>query len=145
MPVLVDFNSRTINGMLKKDRSDLISRVGPTKALFMMEDKSAFETCAFGFCDSNNTEPLAMVGRTYGQIVEPKNWEKLKEPPKWEDIFHWDGHNVPVSQMTELDFFKSYQRFKAVQKLRHYFVLDYGKKWGIVKNNYSFPLDKQQV
>lgn len=82
------------------------------------EDKSAEAVCTFAFSDGPNKEVLLFQGRTAGDIVAPRGSREFG----WDACFQPAGHTQTYGEMDKDVKNTISHRFRAVDKLRDYFV-----------------------
>lgn len=122
MPVMVDDNSFNLNEFQKKDYSMSIHSLGLLKTVLSLEDKSAYETCAFGFCASADSEPDVIQSTTHGRIVKPASWKEGDKDPEWSEMFQYNGFEKPRIEMTDNELVDTNERINAMRKLMRYFA-----------------------
>lgn len=82
------------------------------------DDKSAEAVCTFAFTDGPDKEVLLFQGRTAGDIVAPRGSREFG----WDSCFQPTGHQQTYGEMDKALKNTISHRFRAVDKLREYFV-----------------------
>lgn len=81
------FNAmKGLPGPYIKDFLGKLGRQGLYDMLKGFEDKTAYAQCTYAFCQSKNHEPVVIVGKCDGSIVEPRG----------ENMFGWDPIFMPT-------------------------------------------------
>ncbi|XP_013181363.1 PREDICTED: inosine triphosphate pyrophosphatase [Papilio xuthus] len=91
---------------------------GLTKLLTGWEDKSAEAVCTFAYCPSGDKDVILFQGKTAGTIVSPRGTRDFG----WDCVFQPDGYNLTYAEMPKHEKNKISHRYKALDKLRTYFI-----------------------
>jgi inosine triphosphate pyrophosphatase len=98
-----------------------LEKLGPDglhKLLAGFEDKSAQAICTFAFTRDENSEVILFQGITHGKIVAPRG----KLDFGWDPIFQPDGYEETYGELSKETKNTISHRFRALDKLRDYFV-----------------------
>lgn len=100
-----------------------LKKLGPaglTRLLTGWEDKSAEAVCTFAYCDGEckDLDVIMFQGITKGSIVEPRGSQDFG----WDCIFLPEGYDKTYGEMAKEEKNKISHRYKAVDKLKKYFV-----------------------
>lgn len=103
-----------------------LKKLGPgglTRLLTGWEDKSAEAVCTFAYCDGEckDLDVIMFQGITKGTIVEPRGSKDFG----WDCIFKPEGFSKTYGEMTKEEKNHISHRYKAVEKLKKYFIPDY--------------------
>lgn len=93
---------------------------GLPRLLTGWDDKSAEAVCTFAYCpcSGDTQDVLLFQGKTKGIIVPPRGTRDFG----WDCVFQPDGYNVTYAEMSKEEKNKISHRFKALEKLKTYFV-----------------------
>eukprot|EP00825_Cyclidium_porcatum_P050894 TRINITY_DN9195_c0_g1_i1.p2 TRINITY_DN9195_c0_g1~~TRINITY_DN9195_c0_g1_i1.p2 ORF type:complete len:144 (-),score=50.43 TRINITY_DN9195_c0_g1_i1:234-665(-) len=92
---------------------------GLYKMLTGFEDKTGYAQCIISYMSEELKEPLLFVGRTHGQIVQPRQ----KEGPAfgWDPIFQPDNKKLTYAEMEKSEKNQISHRYKAIVEMLKYF------------------------
>lgn len=125
-PVLVEDTSLCFNalkglpGPYIKWFLEKLEPEGLTRLLTGWEDKSAEAVCTFAYC-SGNCEVLDVIvfqGITKGTIVTPRGTRDFG----WDCVFQPEGYDKTYAELPKEEKNKISHRYKALDKLRTYFI-----------------------
>lgn len=92
---------------------------GLYKLLTGFEDKSAQAVCTFAYHPGeSNAEVILFEGRTDGDIVEPRGGRDFG----WDPCFQPKGYSKTYAEMPKEEKNKISHRFRALDRLRNYFI-----------------------
>lgn len=92
---------------------------GLHKLLTGFEDKSAEAVCTFAYHPGEpDAEVVLFQGKTFGEIVEPRGRRDFG----WDPCFQPVGYSQTYAEMTHEEKNKISHRFKALEKLKAYFI-----------------------
>lgn len=97
---------------------DKLEPEGLNTLLTGWEDKSAEAVCTFAYCSGHNNEVLLFQGITKGTIVPPRGSRDFG----WDCIFQPIGYNKTYGELRKEEKNKISHRYKALDKLRSYFI-----------------------
>ncbi|XP_052747182.1 inosine triphosphate pyrophosphatase [Bicyclus anynana] len=99
---------------------DKIKPEGLHKMLDGWDDKSAEAVCTFAYCSGSNDSSQVIIfqGITKGTIVSPKGCRDFG----WDCVFQPDGYDKTYGELQKEEKNKISHRFKALDKLRNYFI-----------------------
>lgn len=98
-----------------------LGKVGPEglwKMLAGFEDKTAYAQCIFVYTPGPETEPKIFVGRTPGQIVQPKGQTTFG----WDPVFLPDGYDQTYAELEKKVKNTISHRYRALDQLRTYLL-----------------------
>lgn len=92
---------------------------GIVDMLYKFEDKGARAVCTFGYCEGPESEVKLFQGVTDGRIVESRGPTNFG----WDSIFEPEGFNETYAELDKEVKNSISHRFRALDKLREYLLL----------------------
>lgn len=124
-PLLIEDTSlcfNAINGLpgpYVKWFYDKIGNDGLVKMLHAYDDKSAFASCIFTYCDGAGSSVHSFDGRCHGKIVDPRGASGFGWDPVFEPV---EGGGLTFAEMDPAEKNKISHRFKALQLVKEFFA-----------------------
>lgn len=106
---------------MNKSSFRFLDKLGATKLYKLLdgfEDKSAQAICTLAFSRDENSEVILFKGITEGKIVEPRGPGDFG----WDPNFQPTGYDQTYAELPKEVKNEISHRFRAVDKLRNYFM-----------------------
>ena len=119
-PVLVEDTSLCYNaykGLPGPYIKWFLKKVGPeglAKMVQPWEDKTAYAMCIIAYMSEDLKEPKLFIGKTPGQIVEPRGSRDFG----WDPVFEPEGYKQTYAELDKETKNKISHRFRAIDAMR---------------------------